>query len=156
MLGVDGKAAAEGIAGFPGVARRFELKGEYNGAKIYDDYAHHPEEIAATLSVARKKTAGRLYVAFQPHTYTRTAELYSGFVGAFGLCDEVIFCDIYAARETDTLGMSAEKLAADTVNGTYRGGFDNVAAYLKSVLKPGDAAVIMGAGNVNSIIPMIL
>ena len=64
----------------------------------------------------------------------------------------MIFCDIYAARETDTLGMSAEKLAADTENGTYKGDFKSVAAYLKTVLRKGDAAVIMGAGNINSII----
>ena len=156
MLGIDGKAAAKGIEGFSGVARRFEYKGKCGGADVYDDYAHHPDEIRATLSVARRKTKGKLYVAFQSHTYTRTAELYDGFVNAFELCDEVIYCDIYPARETDTLGMSAQKLAADTKNGTYKGGFAEVASYLKSVLRPGDTAVIMGAGNVNSIIPMII
>ena len=114
LLGVNGKAAAKGIEKFEGVARRFEFKGKCNGAKIYDDYAHHPDEIKATLSIAREQTEGRLYVAFQPHTYSRTAEFYDGFVNAFKDCDEVIFCDIYAARETDTLGMSAEKLAAET------------------------------------------
>ena len=152
LLGVDGKAAAKGIAKFDGVARRFEFKGKCNGAKIYDDYAHHPDEIKATLSIAREQTEGKLYVAFQPHTYSRTAEFYDGFVNAFRDCDEVIFCDIYAARETDTLGMSAEKLAADTKNGVYKGDLSAVAAYLKTVLKKGDAAVIMGAGNVNKII----
>ena len=156
LLGVDGEAAARGIAAFGGVARRFEFKGKCGGADVYDDYAHHPDEIRATLSVARKKTKGRLYVAFQSHTYTRTAELYDGFISAFSLCDEVIYCDIYPARETDTLGMSAQKLAADTKNGTYKGSFEDVAAYLKSVLRPLDTVVIMGAGNVNSIIPMII
>ena len=148
MLGIDGKDAARGIAGFSGVSRRFELKGSYNGADVYDDYAHHPDEIRATLSVARKKTAGRLYTVFQPHTYSRTAELYGGFVKAFADCDEVIYCDIYAARETDTRGMSAEKLARDTENGSYKGDFGSVVRYLKSVLQPGDAVVVMGAGDV--------
>ena len=156
LLGVDGKSAAKGIAKFKGVARRFELRGKCNGAEIYDDYAHHPDEIEATLKTAREQTEGKLYVAFQPHTYSRTAEFYDGFINAFKDCDEVIFCDIYAARETDTLGMSAEKLAADTKNGVYKGDFKNVAAYLKTVLRKGDAAVIMGAGNLNSIIPDLI
>lgn len=156
LLGADGKAAAKGIAKFDGVARRFEFKGKYNGAKIYDDYAHHPDEIRATLSISREQTEGRLYVAFQPHTYSRTAEFYDGFVNAFKDCDEVIFCDIYAARETDTLGMSAEKLAKDTKNGVYKGDLSAVAAYLKTVLKKGDAAVIMGAGNINKMIDELI
>ena len=156
LLGIDGKAAAEGIGKFKGAARRFELKGEYNGAKIYDDYAHHPDEIEATLKTARACTKGRLYAAFQPHTYSRTKEFYDGFINAFGLCDEVIYCDIYPARETDTLGMSAEKLAADAKNGVYKGDFKAVAAYLRSVLEKDDAAVIMGAGNINGMIPDII
>ena len=152
LLGIDGKDAAEGIAKFKGVARRFELKGEYNGAEIYDDYAHHPDEIEATLSIARKCTKGRLYVAFQSHTYSRTKEFYSSFIKAFELCDEVIYCDIYPARETDTLGMSAQKLADDTKNGVYKGDFHCAASYLKEILQPGDSAVIMGAGNANAVI----
>ncbi len=152
LLGISGKDAAKGIEGFEGVARRFELKGECNGAKIYDDYAHHPDEIKATLSIARECTKGRLYVAFQSHTYSRTKKFYSDFITAFGNCDEVIYCDIYPARETDTLGMSAQKLAADTKNGSYKGGFTDAAEYLKTVLRKGDAAVIMGAGNANAVI----
>lgn len=152
LLGIDGEAAAKGIEKFEGVARRFELKGEYNGAKIYDDYAHHPDEIKATLSIARAQTKGRLYVAFQSHTYSRTKEFYSDFIKAFENCDEVIYCDIYPARETDTLGMSAQKLAADTKNGSYKGSFTAVSDYLKTVLKSGDAAVMMGAGNANAVI----
>lgn len=152
LLGIDGKDTAEGIAKFKGVARRFELKGEYNGAKIYDDYAHHPDEIKATLSIARKCTKGKLYVAFQSHTYSRTKEFYPDFIKAFENCDEVVYCDIYPARETDTLGMSAEKLALDTKNGVYKGDFTATAEYLKTVLKKDDAAVIMGAGNANAII----
>lgn len=151
MIGADPEKAAEGISSFTGVARRFEYKLTYNGADIFDDYAHHPDEIKATLSVARQRVKGRLYVAFQPHTYTRTRDFYGDFVKSFTDCDEVIFCDIYAARETDTLGMSAQKLAEDVPNGTYKGGFDEVAAYLKSVLKKGDGAVIMGAGDIVKI-----
>ena len=152
LLGVDGEAAAAGIAKFEGVARRFELKGEYNDAKIYDDYAHHPDEINATLSIARQCTEGKLYVAFQSHTYSRTKEFYSDFIKAFEGCDEVIYCDIYPARETDTLGMSAQKLAEDTENGVYKGDFHGAADHLKQILKPGDSAVIMGAGNANAVI----
>ena len=151
MIGADPEKAAEGISSFTGVARRFEYKLTYNGADIFDDYAHHPDEIKATLSVARQRVKGRLYVAFQPHTYTRTRDFYGDFVKSFTDCDEVIFCDIYAARETDTLGMSAQKLAEDVPNGTYKGGFDEVAAYLKSVLTKGDGAVIMGAGDIVKI-----
>ncbi|MBQ1848670.1 MAG: UDP-N-acetylmuramate--L-alanine ligase [Clostridia bacterium] len=151
MIGADPEKCAYGISSFSGVARRFEYKFTYNGADVYDDYAHHPDEIKATLSVARQRVKGRLYVAFQPHTYTRTRDFYGDFLDSFKDCDEVIFCDIYAARETDTLGMSAQKLASDVPNGTYKGGFDEVAAYLKSVLEKDDGAVIMGAGDVVKI-----
>lgn len=152
MLGVDGEDAARGIASFTGVARRFELKGEFNKAKIYDDYAHHPDEIKATLSIARACTKGKLYAAFQSHTYSRTKEFYSDFIKAFEVCDGVVYCDIYPARETDTLGMSAQKLAQDTENGAYKGDFHSVAAYFKEILQPGDALIAMGAGNANAVI----
>ncbi|MBO4870009.1 MAG: UDP-N-acetylmuramate--L-alanine ligase [Clostridia bacterium] len=155
MLGVDGADAAAGIEKFEGVARRFEFKGKCRGADVYDDYAHHPDEIKATLAVARRKTKGRVYTAFQPHTYSRTSDLYDGFINAFEDCDEVVFCDIYAARETDTLGMSAQKLAADTENGSYKGGFDDVAAYLRSVAGPGDTVVVMGAGDVTHLADLL-
>lgn len=155
LLGISGDALASALSSFGGVKRRFEYKLSYNGARIYDDYAHHPTEIKATLAAAREVTAGKLYIVFQPHTYSRTHDLYPQFLTAFADCDEVIFADIYAARETDTLGMSAQKLAKDVENGKYVGDTAHIAAYLKSVLKPGDAAVITGAGNIDSVFNLL-
>lgn len=154
--GAAGEDVARALSRFRGAARRFQLAGHCCGAEVYDDYAHHPTEIQTSVHTARLCTKGKLYVVYQPHTYTRTAELYNGFISSFGECDCVIFADIYPARETDTLNMSAEKLARDTDNGIYVGDFAKIADYLKSTLKEGDVCVIMGAGDVIKITPTLI
>lgn len=111
ILGVPAETIQTGLASFHGTDRRFEYKGEVGGVTIIDDYAHHPTEIAATLKSAAHYPHKKLWCIFQPHTYTRTKALFSEFAEALAHADHVILADIYAARETDTLGISSAQLA---------------------------------------------
>ena len=153
--GIPFGAVQRGLKAFTGAERRFEKKGEYNGAVIIDDYAHHPQEIEATLAAAARCPKERLWVVFQPHTYSRTKALLESFAGALKKADHVILADIYAAREKDTLGMSAalvaERVNAAGGNAEYVGGFDEIEAYLRKMLIPGDMCITMGAGDVYKI-----
>ncbi|KQM11648.1 hypothetical protein AOA80_07110, partial [Methanomassiliicoccales archaeon RumEn M1] len=111
--GRAGEAVERGLDTFTGAGRRFEKKGVYNGADVYDDYAHHPDELRALLTMAGTLGYQRVVCAFQPHTYTRTAALFDGFVDALKLAGLTVLAPIYAARETDTLGMSSQRLAQE-------------------------------------------
>jgi UDP-N-acetylmuramate--alanine ligase len=110
LLGASVDAISRGLASFTGTDRRFQKKGEIAGITIIDDYAHHPTEIAATLHAARKYPCSKVWCVFQPHTYTRTKALMDEFAEALSLADHVVLADIYAARETDTLGVSSDDL----------------------------------------------
>ncbi len=158
LCALSGKAIAEGLAEFSGAKRRMERKGSMQGAEIYDDYGHHPTEIRATLSGARAipDEGGRLFCVYQPHTYSRTAALLEEFTEAFGDADRVLFVDIYAARETDTLGVSS-KLLAEKIGekADYAGSVENAAEVLRRELREGDAAIIMGAGNIDRIFTVL-
>lgn len=150
--GVSLEAAAESLKSFGGAARRFELKFKQNGICVFDDYAHHPSEIAVTLAGAKNTGAKRIITVFQPHTYSRTHDLFDGFVGALSASDMVILPDIYAARETDTLGVSSEKLAnAIGEKAMYMESFEKIAAYLAKEAREGDLILTMGAGDVYKI-----
>jgi len=150
--GVSLQDAAEALASFKGAARRFELKFTQNGITVFDDYAHLPSEIAATLTGAKHTGAKRIITVFQPHTYSRTHDLFDGFVKALSLSDRVILPDIYAARETDTLGVSSEKLAnAIGEKATYMKSFEDIADYLAKEAREGDLILTMGAGDVYKI-----
>lgn len=154
-LGIDPQKAAEGIETYTGVHRRFERKGEFRGAVIMDDYAHHPTEIKATLSAARKFEGKRVVCVFQPHTYSRTRTLWKEFVEAFDEADELIMVDIFAAREPDD-GVTrssdlAEEIKKRGVNAKYMESFDAVVEYLKSTAGSNDIVFTMGAGNVFEI-----
>ncbi len=148
----DGDVFARSAQSFMGIKRRFEYRTCVNGAEVYDDYAHHPTEITATLSAARNICTGKLTVVFQPHTYSRTAALLDDFASSLEGCDEAIIADIYPARETDNLGMSAELLAGKISKGKYVGDFEKIAEYIKKTAAPNDTVIIMGAGDVNKII----
>ena len=154
LCGLSGKAIAKGLAEFSGAKRRMERKGRMQGAEVYDDYGHHPTEIRATLAGAKAipTEGGRLFCVYQPHTYSRTAALLEEFSEAFGDADRVLFVDIYAARETDTLGVSS-KLLAERVGekASYAGSVENAAEMLRRELREGDAAIVMGAGNIDRI-----
>lgn len=157
LLDISLDVIAQGLASFKGTRRRFEYKGvlKPNNAVIIDDYAHHPEEIKATLTSAANYPHNRIICVFQPHTYTRTKAFLDDFARALSLSDIVVLADIYAARETDTLGISSADLR-DKINalGTscyYFKSFEEIQNYLKSNAVNNDLLITMGAGNVVEI-----
>ena len=155
-LGLSFERAAEGIAQFTGVGRRFEKRGERNGVLLIDDYAHHPTEIQATLATAKKLDRNNIYCVFQPHTYTRTKALFDDFVKALSCGINIIITDIYAAREKDT-GLVSSRQLADAIEGAvYIKDFEDCAKYLCENARPGDLVMTMGAGSVFKIGDMFL
>ena len=148
-------AIHEGFATFRGTDRRFQYKGTYHGAKVIDDYAHHPTEIRATMEAAENCAHRTLWCVFQPHTYTRTKALLDDFAAALSLADHVVLADIYAARETDTLGISSKDIQERIVKlGTaceYFPSFAEIENYLNENLAEGDMLITMGAGDVVKI-----
>lgn len=154
-IGLEGEAVARGLEEFALVHRRFERKGKINGAEIIDDYAHHPTEIKCTLKTAAQLCSGRLYVVFQPHTYTRTLLFLEEFIHAFDDADNIIVTDIYAAREKDTGKVHArdleEGMQAHGKRVRYIADFDEIAKTLRTELKDGDTVITMGAGDVYKI-----
>ena len=148
VLGVPGKAVEEGLATFTGAGRRFEYKGTFNGARIYDDYAHHPDELHALLTTARTLGYQRVIVAFQPHTYTRTAKLFDRFVEELRQADVAVVAEIYAAREQNTLGISSADLCRNIPGSVYCSTLDKVAARLREIARPGDLILTVGAGDI--------
>lgn len=158
-LGLDGAQVAQGLGKFTLVHRRFEKKGERSGARIIDDYAHHPTEIMCTLKTARSMCKGKLYVVFQPHTYTRTKLLLDEFEKSFDDADEIIVTDIYAAREKDTGEVHAsdlsKRLALRGKNARYISSFDEIASEFENVLGEGDIVITMGAGNVYKLAELL-
>ena len=149
VLGVPGEAVERGLAAFTGAGRRFERKGEYRGAVLYDDYAHHPDELRALLTMARGLGYDRVVCAFQPHTYSRTAALFDGFVDALRLADQAILAPIYAARETDDLGMSAQKLAGQIPGALSCASLEEVTDRLAALARPGVLLLTVGAGDIH-------
>jgi len=148
MLGIPGEAAAAGLATFSGAERRMQFKGTYNGAEVYDDYAHHPDELAATIEAVRTMEHKRLVIAFQPHTYTRTKALFGDFVRELSKADHVILSEIYAARERNTVGISSRDLAEKIPGSVYCRTLPEVTAYLRSVAREGDVILTVGAGDI--------
>ena len=143
------------IKTYTGVGRRFEKKGTYNGALIIDDYAHHPTEVKATLSAAKNLKKSRMWVVFQPHTYSRTRALLDEFSEAFYAADKIIITDIYAAREPDPGDISSknlvEKLYQNNVDATYMPTFEEISEFLREELKEDDLLITCGAGPVNKV-----
>ncbi len=149
LCGISGKQAARGLAAYCGAKRRMEFKGKLCGADVYDDYGHHPTEVKTTLDGVSRMGYDRLFCVFQSHTYSRTAELFDEFSKSFDSADCVVFADIYAARETDNLGVSGATLAeAVGEKAVYVGGNSEIAEYLHKNLREGDVLVVMGAGDI--------
>ncbi|MEE0969251.1 MAG: UDP-N-acetylmuramate--L-alanine ligase [Clostridia bacterium] len=149
LSGISGSAVARGLANYKGAKRRMEYKGTLCGADVYDDYGHHPTEVKTTLDGVSRMGYDRLWCVFQSHTYSRTAELFDEFSGSFDSADRVVFADIYAARETDTLGVSGKVLAeAVGEKAVYVGDNEKIAEYLHQNLREGDVLVVMGAGDI--------
>ncbi len=154
-LNVDREVTKKALLSFRGAERRFEYKGELNGIEIYDDYAHHPSEIAATLSAAASVKHNKLWVVFQPHTFTRTKAFMNEFADSLSKADAVILADIYAAREKDNLGISSDTLKHEvSKRGTesyYFDSFEKIEEFIKNNCAPSDMLITMGAGNVVDI-----
>ena len=148
VLGLPGHAVEEGLAHFTGAGRRFEHKGTYHGAEVYDDYAHHPDELHALFTTAKEMGYQRLVVAFQPHTYSRTAKLFDRFVEELKIPDVAILAEIFAAREQNTLGISSADLCRNVPGAVYCSTLDKVADQLRQVARPGDLILTVGAGDI--------
>ncbi len=148
VLGLPGEAVEKGLASFNGAGRRFEHKGTFNGAEIYDDYAHHPDELHALLTTARGLGYRRLVVAFQPHTYSRTSKLFDQFVAELKLPDVAILAEIFAAREQNTQGISSADLCRNIPGAVYCSTLDKVTEQLRQIAQPGDLILTVGAGDI--------
>ena len=147
-LGVRPLAVKYGLAGFNGAGRRFEFKGKFNGAEIYDDYAHHPGELKALLDTVETLNYQRTILAFQPHTYSRTAALFDDFVEQLKRPDVLMLAEIFAAREKNTIGISSADLADKIENSFYFPTFDELEAALRVSARPGDIILTVGAGDI--------
>ena len=152
-LGMSGEAIRKALAGFGGVKRRFTRTGDWNGAAIFDDYGHHPVEIAAVLRAARASAKSHVIAVVQPHRYTRLHSLFEGFASAFDDADTVIVADVYSAGEAPIAGADRESLVAALqarghrqVLGLKRS--EDLAPLIRSLAKPGDYIVCLGAGNI--------
>ncbi len=149
LMGIPGEAVTDGIGSFHGAGRRMEFKGSFNGAEVYDDYAHHPDEVRATIASIRSSMPGRrLVLAFQPHTYTRTHALFADFVRELSKSDVVVLAEIYAARERNTIGISSTDLANQIPDAIYCETLPQVTEVLRRVIRPGDMVITMGAGDI--------
>lgn len=150
-LGVRPNAVKYGLAGFNGAGRRFEFKGKYNGADVYDDYAHHPGELKCLLDAVENLNYNRTVLVFQPHTYSRTHALFEDFVEQLKRADKLVLAEIYAAREHNTVGISSSDLAARIDGSEFYPTFEELEAQLRCIAKPGDIILTVGAGNVYKI-----
>lgn len=153
-LGLNLKDAAESLATFRGVGRRFEIKGKVNGATVIDDYGHHPTEISAVLDVARR--LGRVIVVFQPHRYTRTRDLYKQFAEVLTKADYVILLPVYPAGEKEIPGVSSGLIYGRMRDMGYEnvemvGSLEEAAGRVKAVVREGDVVLLQGAGNVYKV-----
>lgn len=154
-VGIDGEVVSRALAQFAGTWRRFEYRGEVHGAKVYDDYGHHPTEISATMSGVRELYPDKkIIIVFQSHTYTRTHTFFNDFIDALGRADYVCVLPIYAAREVNESGVSHEKLVAGLKSrGVDACAYDSVDAVVTDLLRTissQDVVVTMGAGDMTS------
>ena len=147
-LHLPGKAVEDGMRDFRLPGRRFEYKGIYNGAELCDDYAHHPGELATLFDTAQALGYRRVVCAFQPHTYSRTHELFDDFVEVLKRPDVVLLAEIFAAREDNDIGISSADLAAKIPRSVFCPTLDDVTAKLREIAHPGDLLLTVGAGDI--------
>jgi UDP-N-acetylmuramate--alanine ligase len=157
LCGITPEEIVRSLSTFTGAKRRMERKGSLpDGAVVYDDYGHHPDEIRATLAGAREMGFARVLCAYQPHTYSRTAGLLSDFAQAFDDADRVFFVDVYAAREQNVYGVTS-KTVADMIGekALYCGSFEATAEAIKKEARDGDLVIVMGAGDVFKVFDLL-
>ena len=162
VLGVDLAAAAEGLARFSGVKRRFDRLGEVRGVSVVDDYAHHPTEVRVTLAAARSSSAGRVWAVFQPHRYSRTAALAAEFGAAFGDADRLVLMEVYSAGEAPVPGVTGKTIVDEILQSNPRSRVAylphpaEIPRYLAQSVRSGDLVLTMGAGDVTALGPEIM
>ncbi|MBP5166688.1 MAG: UDP-N-acetylmuramate--L-alanine ligase [Oscillospiraceae bacterium] len=156
LNGIDGKTAEEGLAEFKGTGRRAEFKGSFNGADVYDDYAHHPRELQALLDAVDTMGYKRVLCIFQPHTYSRTKTHFDAFVSQLKRPDRVYLAEIYAAREKNTDGTSAKMLADEVPGAFFSADFNELAERVRREAKPGDIVLTVGAGDIYKVGDILL
>ena len=154
-LGIADEALRKGLANFAGVKRRFTKTGEYNGVTVYDDYGHHPVEIAAVLQAARRVTKGQVIAVVQPHRYTRLSSLFNEFCACFNNADQVIVAPVYAAGEAPIAGASHDNLVEGLRARGHRAVHkidtpEQLAPMVRGLVKPGDIVVCLGAGTISA------
>ncbi len=148
MLSIPGEAVSAGLASFGGAQRRMQFKGTFNGADVYDDYAHHPDELAATIAAVGTLNYKRVVIAFQPHTYTRTTALFDDFVRELRKADYLVLAEIYAARERNTTGISSMDLVREIPGSVYCETLPKVTEHLEAIAREGDVILTVGAGDI--------
>ncbi len=148
--GMTPQEIADGLATYSGVSRRFEFLCKKNGARYFDDYAHHPDEIRVTLAAAKAITKGRVICVFQPHNYSRLHDLFEDFCTAFADADHLVLTKLYAAREAAGDEVSSALLAERT-NAQYIDDMNDIPPYLEQICTDGDTVLIMGAGNIAKV-----
>lgn len=151
FMGIDPETIARGLESYMGTDRRFQFWGEYNGAKVYDDYAHHPGELHTLLTTARELGYNRVICAFQPHTYTRTIACFDGFVKELSRPDIAVLMEIFPAREINTTGISSRDLAEQIPGAIYCSSLEETEAKLRQLAQPGDLILTVGAGELNLV-----
>jgi UDP-N-acetylmuramate--alanine ligase len=157
-LGVDLEAVKAGLERFTGVGRRFDLRADIGGVRIFDDYAHHPTELRATIQATRERYPdARVRAVFQPHTYSRTRQLLIEFAEALDTADTAGLVEIYPARETDTLGVSSQSIAERMTLDVPVYATPAVAAEaLAADVRAGDIVLFLGAGDIWQAAPILI
>src|SRR5256885_1656523 len=150
-IGIGFNDVAAALQTFPGAHRRLEFLGVFQGAAVYDDYAHHPTKVRATIEAARELRHRRLVAVFQPHRYSRLNALMHDFARAFDGADRVYVLDVYSAGEENTSGVSASDLAHQIPHGIYVGDFTKAKEALEEIVGPDDLVLLMGAGDIKKL-----
>lgn len=160
-LGISINTISQTLMQFHGAKRRFEFRGDVNGVKVYEDYAHHPTEVKITIEACRNYDHRKLWVVFQPHTYSRVYYFFDEFAEALGICDFLIMNDIYSDREANAWGVSSEMLAEAVTErygtpSTCISDFDDIANFLAERVQPGDFVLVAGSQSINQVAFMLV
>lgn len=157
ICGLSADAVAESLSSFKGAARRMQFKGKFRSCDVFDDYAHHPTEVKASLLGAKNMGYGRTVCVFQPHTFSRLHAFYSELVSALDEADLVIMADVYAAREVNVYGVTSADVAKSLgTKGRYGTSLDQIKDILSEELSDGDLLIVMGAGDIYKLFDLII